>query len=198
MTGVDIVITGGKVVTTDGTFEASIAIADEIIVAIGPRDALPQARETIDASGKYVLPGAIDSHVHFGRPATIQTGRPAPAALPARGDRRVFEMPNTRSRRPGRWSAATEAGDRQRAGLRRLRHLRAARREQHRQLEALMDAGVSSFNASWQHFGDLPAPRPTVMLEGFEISRAAAAVHRARRERVDHGAPAGGSRLPSA
>jgi dihydroorotase len=98
MTGVDIVITGGKVVTPDGTFEAAIAIAGESIVAIGPRDALPAARETIDAAGRHVIPGAIDSHVHFRTPGydykeDWQTGTGAAARG---GVTTVFEITNTK------------------------------------------------------------------------------------------------------
>ena len=61
----DIVIRGGQVVTADAVFIADVAIAGEKIVAVG---AAPAAKRTIDAAGKYVIPGAIDSHVHFRAP----------------------------------------------------------------------------------------------------------------------------------
>jgi len=63
---VDTIVHGGRVVTASDAYEASIAIQDEKIVALGPDDLLPPAREYIDASGKYVLPGAIDCHIHLG------------------------------------------------------------------------------------------------------------------------------------
>jgi dihydroorotase len=50
LTRVDLVVRGG------------------IIVAISHEDALPEAREAIDATGKYILPGVIDPHVHFRSP----------------------------------------------------------------------------------------------------------------------------------
>ncbi len=62
---VDTVVHGGTVVTATSTFEGGVAIKDGVIAAVGPREALPEANEYIDVSGKYVLPGAIDCHVHF-------------------------------------------------------------------------------------------------------------------------------------
>jgi dihydropyrimidinase len=63
---VDTVIRGGQVVTASEAYEASIAIRGDKIVAVGPDDLLPPAANDIDATGKYVLPGAIDCHVHLG------------------------------------------------------------------------------------------------------------------------------------
>ena len=65
-TTVDIIVHGGQVVTASEAYEASVAIRGEKIVAIGPDDVLPPADQYIDASGKFVLPGAIDCHVHLG------------------------------------------------------------------------------------------------------------------------------------
>ena len=65
-TTVDLIVRGGQVVTASEAYEASVAIRGEKIVAIGPDDLLPPADRYIDASGKFVLPGAIDCHVHLG------------------------------------------------------------------------------------------------------------------------------------
>jgi len=172
MSNVDTLITGAHVVTPDGTFDAAVAVAGETIVAIGPRDALPAARETIDASGKYVLPGAIDSHVHFRAPGydykeDWQTGTGGAARG---GVTTVFEMPNTKPP-----TATVEA-------LRQKQAIASAQAyvdygiygllDEHNigALEALMDAGVSSFKCFMGNtFGDLPAPSDGAMLEGFEI-----------------------------
>lgn len=62
---VDTVIVGGQIVTSSQVYETSIAIAGEKIAAIGPESYLPPADTYIDASGKFVLPGLIDSHVHL-------------------------------------------------------------------------------------------------------------------------------------
>lgn len=63
----DTIIRGGTVVTATDTFEADIAISGGIIAAIG-RD-LGDAREVVDATGRLVMPGGIDSHVHLSQPS---------------------------------------------------------------------------------------------------------------------------------
>ena len=62
---VDTIVRGGQVVTSSEVYEAAIAISGEKIVALGPEELLPPADTYIDASGKYVLPGLIDCHVHL-------------------------------------------------------------------------------------------------------------------------------------
>ncbi len=62
---VDTVVSGGTVVTATSEVEASIAIKDGRVVAIGSPDSMPEADRVIDASGRYVLPGPIDGHAHF-------------------------------------------------------------------------------------------------------------------------------------
>lgn len=62
---VDTVVHGGTVAFSSNAYEASVAIKGERIVAVGPHDMMPGADNYIDASGKYVLPGAIDCHVHL-------------------------------------------------------------------------------------------------------------------------------------
>ncbi len=60
----DIVIRNGKVVTHTDVFEADVAIEGEQIAAIGK--GIGKGKKEIDASGKYVMPGAIDPHTHIG------------------------------------------------------------------------------------------------------------------------------------
>src|SRR3984957_3331653 len=59
----DLVLRGGTVATSSAVFPADVAIDGETIAAVG-RDLPPGARE-IDARGKLVLPGGIDSHAHI-------------------------------------------------------------------------------------------------------------------------------------
>ena len=68
MTTADLVISSGKVVSPDSVIEASVAIKDGVVIAVGDDAAMPQTRESLDARGMYVLPGAIDVHVHFRDP----------------------------------------------------------------------------------------------------------------------------------
>lgn len=58
----DLVVRVGTVVNETGEEIADIGINGETIAAVGSG---LQGREVIDASGKYVLPGGIDPHVHF-------------------------------------------------------------------------------------------------------------------------------------
>lgn len=62
---VDTIISGGTVVTPEETLETSIAIDDGTIAAVGDAETLPDGEETVDASGKLVLPGVVDPHVHI-------------------------------------------------------------------------------------------------------------------------------------
>src|SRR3954467_3622501 len=59
----DVLIRGGRVATVSDVFEADVAISGETIVAIGR--GLSGARREIDARGKLVLPGGVDSHCHI-------------------------------------------------------------------------------------------------------------------------------------
>jgi dihydropyrimidinase len=57
----DLVIRGGTVVTAEKTFRADIGIRGEKIAEIGPS---LSAAKVIEASGKLVIPGGVDSHCH--------------------------------------------------------------------------------------------------------------------------------------
>src|SRR5438477_3393970 len=59
----DLVIRGGRVATVSDVFEADVAIAGESIAAIGR--GLPAGTREIDARGKLILPGGVDSHCHI-------------------------------------------------------------------------------------------------------------------------------------
>jgi len=61
----DLVIKGGSIASSSGLTRADLAIRGETIAAIGTD---LSGRETIDATGKLVLPGAIDVHTHFQLP----------------------------------------------------------------------------------------------------------------------------------
>lgn len=61
---VDIAVVGGTAVTPRGRETGPIGLRDGRIVQIGGAMA---ARETLDAKGCFVLPGAVDPHVHLSR-----------------------------------------------------------------------------------------------------------------------------------
>ncbi|HEX7347826.1 MAG TPA: amidohydrolase family protein, partial [Candidatus Limnocylindrales bacterium] len=81
-------IANGTVVTAEGSQAADVLIDGEAIAAIGAglAEAGMTADETIDATGKYVIPGAIDVHTHMELPFggtfakdTFETGTRAAA-----------------------------------------------------------------------------------------------------------------------
>ena len=92
----DLIVKGGTAVTPGGIAPADVGVADGRIAAIGTLDR-SHAGEVFDATGLHVLPGAIDTQVHFREPGhehkeDLASGT-ASAALG--GIVAVFEMPNT-------------------------------------------------------------------------------------------------------
>ena len=92
----DLLVTGGTLVNHEGTGVRDIGIVDGRIRAVGSlRQA--SAGETIDATGLHILPGVIDTQVHFREPGLthkedLETGS---RAAVMGGVTAVFEMPNT-------------------------------------------------------------------------------------------------------
>jgi len=60
----DHVIRGGIVVTPSGSNRADIYVKDGKIAALSAAELPGEAAEVTDASGKYILPGFIDTHIH--------------------------------------------------------------------------------------------------------------------------------------
>ena len=95
MSSYDLLLKNGTVWTPGGAAETCVGVRDGRIVAIGePGD----ADETIDCAGLDILPGVIDSQVHFREPGLehkedLESGSRA-AVLG--GVTAVFEMPNTK------------------------------------------------------------------------------------------------------
>ena len=92
----DLVLANGTVVNQDGTGVRDIGVLDGRIAAIGSL-AAASTGERIDCAGLHVLPGVIDSQVHFREPGLVhkedlETGSRG-AVLG--GVTCVFEMPNT-------------------------------------------------------------------------------------------------------
>ena len=64
----DLLVKNGKVVTSQSIDNVNIAIKDGVISAILAQDETPHAKKVIDADGKYVFAGAIDTHAHLNDP----------------------------------------------------------------------------------------------------------------------------------
>ncbi|MGF6793025.1 dihydroorotase [Paraburkholderia sp. 35.1] len=91
----DLLVRGGTVVRLEGSGQADIACVDGRIVSIEARGW--SADQVVDAHGLHVLPGVIDSQVHFREPGlehkeNLEAGTRG-AVLG--GVTAVFEMPNT-------------------------------------------------------------------------------------------------------
>ncbi len=93
----DLIVRNGTVVNQNGIGKADIGVTDGTITALGDL-ATKDAGKTIDATGLTVLPGVIDSQVHFREPGMEHKEDLASGARAAvlGGVTSVFEMPNTR------------------------------------------------------------------------------------------------------
>lgn len=100
LTTVDLLITGADVVTPDGVQRRDLAVHDGRIAALvdPDGDAHPPAATRLDGRGLTVLPGLIDSHVHFRTPGLTdkETWATGSRAAVAGGVTTVIDMPNTR------------------------------------------------------------------------------------------------------
>ena len=90
------IIAGGTVHTPDGPREADVHVRDGKIGKLEPWSR-PAGPEVVDAAGLWVLPGAIDAHVHGRDPGCPEKEDFASltAAAAAGGVTTVLDMPNT-------------------------------------------------------------------------------------------------------
>src|SRR6202158_883561 len=92
----DVILKSGTVVNQDGEGVRDIAVSDGRIAAIGGLEQAAAA-EVIDCKGLHILPGVIDTQVHFREPGLthkedLETGS---RSAVMGGVTAVFEMPNT-------------------------------------------------------------------------------------------------------
>lgn len=92
----DLLIKNAKLVSSAGTRCGCIAVKGGRIALIAESCEGIRAKKEVDASGKHVLPGCIDVHIHFRDPGLtykedFSTGSTAAAAG---GVTTVFDMPN--------------------------------------------------------------------------------------------------------
>jgi dihydroorotase len=160
------------VVSPDAAFSASVAVKDGIIAAVGDRAAMPPARETLDATGLHVLPGAIDVHVHFRDPGYPhkEDWESGTAAAAFGGVTTVFDMPNTL---PPTGTAEALA-DKQRIAATKA-HVDFGLygllgEDTIANVPALVDGGIIGFKLYMGNtFGNIPSPSTGAMLEAFEV-----------------------------
>ncbi|MFW9802732.1 MAG: dihydroorotase family protein [Candidatus Thorarchaeota archaeon] len=94
---IDILLKDGTVFTPSGVLRCNLAISEDKIVSLVSDSHSPKAERVLDCSGKWVLPGVIDAHVHFRDPGythkeDYETGSRAAAAG---GVTMVMDQPNT-------------------------------------------------------------------------------------------------------
>ena len=63
-----LLIRGGTVVNADREFRADVLCVDGRIAAVGAKLDAPAGTQTLDAGGRYLMPGGIDPHTHMQLP----------------------------------------------------------------------------------------------------------------------------------
>jgi dihydroorotase len=91
-------IKNAQIVNEGKIFEGDILVKNQRIEKIAPTIQTPENVKEIDATGKHLIPGAIDDQVHFREPGLTHKGEiytEAKAAV-AGGVTSFMEMPNTK------------------------------------------------------------------------------------------------------
>ena len=168
----DLVIDNGTVVSAESTIKASVAIKDGAILAVGAADAMPRAREILDATGLHLLPGAIDDHVHFRDPGYPHKEDFASGTIAAAfgGVTTVFDMPNTLPTVENAEALAAKhaiAAEKAHVDY----GLYAVLGESSiAHVPELIEGGVIGFKLYMGNtFGRIPTPSTGAMLEAFEV-----------------------------
>lgn len=92
----DLVVKSTQIITPSGRMNGQIAVRDEKIVALlGPAERI-DAQRTMDVGSKPVIPGCIDTHVHFRDPGYThkEDFYNGTIAAAAGGVTTIFDMPN--------------------------------------------------------------------------------------------------------
>ena len=96
MASFDLILKGGTVVNQDGTGLRDVGVTGGRIAALGDLSRA-SAGEVVDCTGLHILPGVVDSQVHFREPGLEHKEALQSGSLSAvlGGVTAVFEMPNT-------------------------------------------------------------------------------------------------------
>lgn len=106
-------IKNARIINEGRTFDGSVVVEGDKIAAVyegeAPLEAVTNATETIDAAGKWLLPGVIDDQVHFRDPGLTHKGdlQTESRAAVAGGVTTFMDMPNTKPQTTtlGDWEA---------------------------------------------------------------------------------------------
>ncbi|MFJ9829524.1 dihydroorotase family protein [Streptomyces sp. NPDC101160] len=93
----ELVVSGRKLVTPSGVRPGHVFVSGGRITAVSDSDTAPASAERFDAGENYVLPGLIDSHVHFRTPGLTykEDWEHGSRAAVRGGVTTVMDMPNT-------------------------------------------------------------------------------------------------------
>lgn len=174
MEPVDLVISGGRLVFPDRVVEGGVAIEHGRIVSVGSDAALPRARRRIDAAGKWIIPGALDVHVHFREPGFShkETWTTATRAAARGGVTTVFDMPNTDPPTATAEAVRRKIAIAQAASLIDFGVYGVVREDNLDQLRPMAEAGAVAFKLYMGSENPLvPCPSDGAILEAFEIIR---------------------------
>ncbi len=180
---IDLVLKGGKIVTSTDVVEASLAVDQSKIVAIAKETHLPKADRVLDVSGLFVMPGIIDAHVHICDPGFIQesfeTGTRAAAAG---GVTTVLDMASSMKLRTSTlatFKKKREIGERESLVDFALYGGEISDERDLKEMGKLVEAGVVGFGEIMM-CGDMPVKNDEVLLEAFRLisdAKSIAAVH---------------------
>lgn len=93
-----LLITNATIINEGSQFRGSVLIQDRLIEAvIKEGEVLPHSKNTLDAGGRFLIPGVIDDQVHFREPGLTHKGEIATEskAAIAGGVTSFMDMPNT-------------------------------------------------------------------------------------------------------
>lgn len=169
-----LIVKNGTVVTADATFKADVAITDGVFTAIAAPGQLDgfDANEVYDASGKYVLPGVIDGHVHFREPGLEykeDLGSGSKAAVMG-GVTTVVDMPNTKPPTADAEIVLLKKKLIAEKSYTDVGVIGVFVQENLEQLEPMAEAGVVGYKVFLgETIGNIPAPDDGMIYEGLEI-----------------------------
>jgi len=172
---VDLIVRNGTVVTASATFQADLAVdGGKFVAIVSPGELGLTATEEYDATGKHVVPGVIDGHVHFREPGLEykEDWRTGSTAAVMGGVTTVIEMPNTNPK------TDTVAGVELKKKLAEEKSyvdfgiIGLLVQDSVPALKSLAEAGVVGYKCFLgETIGNIPAPDDGMMLDGLrEIS----------------------------
>ncbi|MCX6132858.1 MAG: dihydropyrimidinase [Ignavibacteriales bacterium] len=188
-----ILIIHGQVVTPQGVVASDVFIENEVISAVG-QGLDRKAEQTIDATGKYVIPGGIDVHTHLDAPVggtvssdNFESGTRAAAFG---GTTSIIDFATQSKGHTLREAYATWREKASKASIDYGLHMIVVDVEEGRinEIDALVDEGVTSFKLFTAYPGALMVDDATILQVMIRAGKRGAlvAVHAEDESAIDH------------